>query len=257
MANKVKWTDNGNPNGNNSSITITCDVSETSSDSSIDFGNADRYVFEVSRLKDIATKEEFIKIDVFDGKIDDETKMVVKASSISCANIEKATITELEAKLVNLRLYGVMMKRGHFPTLRQHIEANYRQLKPNPINNVGTQLTLDIVQEIYDMFVRYIRDVGMEPREIAGMSLYNIPVDEFKDHLVDSIYGKYKYADVRTELANLEIEMNGESVRATKCSYGRNDNTVTVGEGKTAKRVKVISFIQKVVDYRITKLPEV
>ena len=101
------------------------------------------------------------------------------------------------------------------------------------------------------MFVRYITEVGIQPRTNG---LYNIRVDEFKEYLADTEYSKYKYTDIRAGLANFAKEINGKTVKGTKCNFGRTDNTILADKDK---RIKVISFVPEVVaSYQITKLPE-
>lgn len=211
---------------------IYCQATDTK-----DIDNADKYIFEVRRYKDIATREEYLNVRVYE---DDNI----------CAEVEKANIIELESKLLNLRIYGVMLGRKHFPKVRQLIEKLYPGLTPRPIDN-NTLLTKDVVTLIYKMFVRYIREVGIEADKNG---LYNIPVDEFKEYLSDTEYSKYKYSDIRAGLAKFTVTVDGKDIKGTKCSYGRNDNTIAKGD----KRIKVISFVKEAVDsYQITELPGV
>ena len=221
-------------NGIDTYAEIKCVTSATK-----DIDNADKYIFEVRRFKDKATKEEYLNVKVFE----------VSNKSDVCAEIEKATIVELENKLLNLRVYGVLLGRKHFPKVRQVIEKAYPDLTPRAVDN-STLVTLKVVEKIYQMFVRYIDEVGIE---VGANGLYNIPVDEFKEYLSDTEYSKYKYSDIRKGLAEFTKVIKGKTVKGTKCSYGRNDNTIAKGD----KRIKVISFVPEVVgSYQITKLPE-
>lgn len=213
-------------------------------------GGADKYLFEVRRYKDRATKEEFLNIQVYEITMDIETGKILSQSKEVYAEIERATIVELEAKLLNLRIYGVVMERKNFPKIRQLIEKIYSVL---PIHYVedSDKTTDNVISEIYMMFVRYIKELGIAPEN----GLYNIPVTEFKEYLEDTKYNKYKYSDIKAGLANFSKEINGEKKPGTKCSFGRNDNTIK--EAKGDKRIKVISFLADVVDsYQITELPE-
>ena len=232
----VTWEHNilTEENGVDTYAEIKCVVS-----TSEDMDNADKYIFEVRRFKDKVTREEYLNVKVFETA--NETDV--------CAEIEKATIVELESKLLNLRVYGVLLGRKHFPKVRQVIEKAYPGLTPRAVDN-STLVTLEVVEKIYQMFVRYIKEVGIE---VGTNSLYNIPVDEFKEYLADTEYSKYKYSDIRKGLAEFTKDVKGKTVKGTKCSYGRNDNTIAKGD----KRIKVISFVAEVVDsYQITKLPE-
>lgn len=232
----VTWEHNilTEENGVDTYAEIKCVVS-----TSEDMDNADKYIFEVRRFKDKVTREEYLNVKVFETA--NETDV--------CAEIEKATIVELESKLLNLRVYGVLLGRKHFPKVRQVIEKAYPDLTPRAVDN-STLVTLEVVEKIYQMFVRYIKEVGIE---VGTNSLYNIPVDEFKEYLADTEYSKYKYSDIRKGLAEFTKDVKGKTVKGTKCSYGRNDNTIAKGD----KRIKVISFVAEVVDsYQITKLPE-
>lgn len=211
---------------------ITCDTENVK-----EIGNADKYLFEVRRYKITATREEYLNIKVYEIKKDD-TGDIVKSGDV-CAEIERATIVELESKLLNLRIYGILLERKHFPKVRQVIEKAYPNLSIHAVDD-STEVTDQVIQEIYEMFVQYIR----ETKITNDNGFYNIPVDEFKDCLSDS-YSKYKYSEIRKKLA--EYTVNGKD--ATKCSFGRNDNTIAKGD----KRVKVISFIGEVLDsYQIT-----
>ena len=211
---------------------------ESSSNKDVDIGNADKYFFTVRRYKDKATREEHISIKVYEVITNDV-----------CAEIEKTNIIELESKLLNLRVYGVLLGRKHFPKVRQVIEKAYPGLTPRTVDN-STLVTPEVVERIYMMFVRYIDEVGIE---VGTNGLYNIPVDEFKEYLSDTEYSKYKYSDIRQGLAEFTKEIEKKALKGTKCSYGRNDNTIAKGD----KRIKVISFVPAVVEsYRITKLPE-
>lgn len=232
----VTWEHNilTEENGVDTYAEIKCVVS-----TSEDMDNADKYIFEVRRFKDKVTREEYLNVKVFETA--NETDV--------CAEIEKATIVELESKLLNLRVYGVLLGRKHFPKVRQVIEKAYPDLTPRAVDN-STLVTLEVVEKIYQMFVRYIKEVGIE---VGTNSLYNIPVDEFKEYLADTEYSKYKYSDIRKGLAEFTKDVKGKTVKGTKCSYGRNDNTIAKGD----KRIKVISFVAEVVDScQITKLPE-
>lgn len=232
----VTWEHNilTEENGVDTYAEIKCVVS-----TSEDMDNADKYIFEVRRFKDKVTREEYLNVKVFETA--NETDV--------CAEIEKATIVELESKLLNLRVYGVLLGRKHFPKVRQVIEKAYPDLTPRAVDN-STLVTPEVVEKIYQMFVRYIKEVGIE---VGTNSLYNIPVDEFKEYLADTEYSKYKYSDIRKGLAEFTKDVKGKTVKGTKCSYGRNDNTIAKGD----KRIKVISFVAEVVDsYQITKLPE-
>lgn len=223
-------------------IKIKYDISATKATD-----NADKYIFEVRRYKDAATREEYLNVKVFDATISEDNE-ITKASKNICAEIERANIIELESKLLNLRIYGVLLGRKHFPKVRQVIEKSYPDLTARPVND-STVLTPAVISEIYGMFVRYIRELGMTPEN----GLYNIPVNEFKEYMEDTDYSKYKYADIRAGLANYSKIINGKKVNGTKCSYGRNDNTVAKGD----KRIKVISFVSEMIDnYQITELPE-
>lgn len=234
---KITWGSEIVAEGESNYAQIACETEATK-----DIDNADKYVFEVRRYKIADTREEYLNVKVFDGKRADDK--VVKASDDVCAEIEKASIIELEGKLLNLRMYGILLGRKHYPKVRQVIEKAYPDLNKRSVNT-STVVTEDVVKAIYEMFVRYIKDV--EIQESNG--LYNIPVDEFKEYLADTEYSKYKYSDIRTKLAELKMEKDGKPVKATKCSYGRHDNTVAKGD----KRIKVISFIKEVVDsYQIT-----
>lgn len=112
----------------------------------------------------------------------------------------------------------------------------------------STIVTVEIAKEIYGMFVAYIKDIEMEKTNHNTYYSYDIPVTEFKEYLEDTKYSKYKYADIRTKLANMGVtsadKEKAEPIKVTKCSYGRNDNTVVIGN----KRIKVISFIADIVD---------
>lgn len=208
--------------------------------------NADKYVFEVRRYKDVATREEYLNVRVFDAATSNNG--ISKASNNICAEIERANIIELESKLLNLRIYGVLLGRKHFPKVRQLIEIIYPDLPARPVNN-STVLTSTVVDGIYEMFAEYIIGIGMTPDN----GLYNIPVTEFKEYIEDTVYSKYKYSDIRAELANFSKTINGKDIKGTKCSFRRNDNTVAKGD----KHIKVISFVSEVVDsYRNTKLPQ-
>lgn len=201
--------------------------------------NADRFIFHVRRYKDKATKEEHLNIKVYE-----------TGSKDTCAEIERVSLNDLENKLINLRVYGVLLGRKHFPKIRQEIEKAYLEMIPRYVDD-STVLTKAVVNEIYELFVRYIKEVGIN----ADNGFYHIPVDEFKEYISDTKYNKYKYSDIRSGLARFEKEVNGKSVKGTKCSYGRNDNTIAIP--KSNKRIKVISFVQEVVDsYQITKLPQ-
>lgn len=218
---------------------VTCHTEDVK-----DVGNADKYLFEIRRYKVKDTKEEYLNVKVYEIKKDDTGKLV-KSSDV-CAEIERATIIELESKLLNLRIYGILLDRKHFPKVRQVIEKAYPSLSIHTVNN-STAVTKETIEAIYEMFVRYIRETQIAK---DNNGLYNIPVDEFKDYLSDTEYSKYKYSDIRKQLA--EHDVNGK--KATKCSYGRNDNTIAKGD----KRIKVISFVAEVLDsYQITKLPDV
>lgn len=219
---------------------VTCHTEDVK-----DIGNADKYLFEIRRYKVKDTKEEYLNVKVYETKKDDTGKLI-KSSNDVCAEIEQATIIELESKLLNLRIYGILLDRKHFPKVRQVIEKAYPSLSIHTVNN-STDVTKETIKAIYEMFVRYIRETEI----IANNGLYNIPVDEFKDYLSDTEYSKYKYSDIRKQLAEYKVE--GKEA-ATKCSYGRNDNTIAKGD----KRIKVISFVAKVLDsYQITELPEI
>lgn len=190
-----------------------------------------------------------MNVKVYEITMDIETENITSRSQEVCAEIERATIVELEAKLLNLRIYGVVMERKNFPKIRQLIEKIYPNL---PIQSVeeSDKITDNAISEIYMMFVRYIKELGIAPEN----GLYNIPVTEFKEYLEDTKYSKYKYLDIRAGLENFSKEINGEKKPGTKCSFGRNDNTIK--EAKGDKRIKVISFVTDVVgSYQITELP--
>ena len=208
--------------------------------------NASKYIFEVRRYKITATKEEYLSVKVYEVERDENGEI---SDYDECATIEKVSIVDLESNLLNLRTYGVILERKHFLKIRQEIEKVYLKMTKRFVND-STTVTDEIIHSVYEVFVRFIRDVGLE----ADNGLYNVPVTDFKEHISDSEFSKYKYADIRSGLAQLTIEVNGSSVNATKCSYGRTDNTVKVGN----KLVKVISFVADAIDnYQITNLPEV
>lgn len=207
---------------------------------------ASRYVFEVRRYKIKSTKEEYLNVKVYEVERDKNGKV---SNYDECAEIERVSIIDLEAKLLGLRIYGVMLERKHFPKIRQTIEKVYPELSRRYIDE-STVVTDEVIHSIYEVFIRFIREVEIE----ADKGLYNIPVVDFKEHLSDSEYSKYKYSDIRAGLAQLKVEVNGKICNATKCSYGRTDNTVKVGN----KLVKVISFIADAADnYQFTNLPKV
>lgn len=199
-----------------------------------DIENADIFIFHVRRFKDKTTKEEHLNIKVYE-----------TGSKDTCAEIERVSLNDLESKLINLRTYGVLLGRKHFPKVRQEIEKAYLKMIPRYIDD-STAVTDAVIEEIYELFVRYIKEVGIDP----DRELYHIPVDEFKEYISDTSYSKYKYSDIRKKLAQFEKEVNGKRIKGTKCSYGRNDNTIAL---KGGKRIKVISFVEKVVNsYQIT-----
>ncbi len=202
-----------------------------------DIDNADKYVFKVRRYKDIVTKEEYLNVRVY---LSHDAKEIY-------AEIKKTNIIELESELLNLRMYGVLLGRKYFPKIRQAIENVYLDLTARPVDE-STELTSEIINSIYEMFVHYIKESGIE---VDKNGYYNISVGEFKDCLSDSKYSKYKYSDVRAELADFckDIDGTGKKVNGIKCSFGRNDNTIAKGD----KRIKVISFVPEVVDsYQVT-----
>lgn len=228
----VTWVSDPKTDTGGTYAKIYCQATATK-----DIENADKYFFEVRRYKDVATREEYLNVKAYE-----------TATNDFCAEIDKAHYFELEARLLDLRNYGVVLGRKYFPKIRQLIEKVYPGLTPRPVNN-STQLTNTIISSIYEMFVRYIREVGIEK---GKNGLYNIPVDEFKEYLSDTEYSKYKYSDIRAGLASFTVNIDGKDIKGTKCSYGRNDNTIAKGD----KRIKVISFVPDVVDgYQITKLP--
>lgn len=207
--------------------------------------NAEKYIFEVRRYKITTTKEEYLNVKVYEIIEWDENDKPKDRDE--CAEIEKVSIVDLERQLLNLRTYGVIMERKHFPKVRQEIEKVYTSLTKRYVDD-NISVTNKVILSVYDAFVRFIKEVGLE----AEKELYNISVVDFKEHLLDSEFSKYKYSDIRAGLAQLEISVNGISTKAVKCSYGRKDNTVKIGN----KLVKVISFVAKAVDYRFTNLPE-
>lgn len=238
----TKWLSEPQEDDEGTFAKIYCHVEikddESNSNRDVDTGNADKYFFTIRRYKDKATREEYLGIKIYEVITNDVY-----------AEIEKTNIIELESKLLNLRVYGVLLGRKHFPKVRQVIEKAYPGLTPRAVDN-STLVTLEVVEKIYQMFVRYIKEVGIE---VGTNSLYNIPVDEFKEYLADTEYSKYKYSDIRKGLAEFTKDVKGKTIKGTKCSYGRNDNTIAKGD----KRIKVISFVPEVVDsYQITKLPE-
>ena len=222
---------------------IYCDISHTTT---TDLENADKYIFEVRRYKDVATKEEHLNVQVFDAV--NNGNNVTKATNNVCAEIERANIIELESKLLNLRIYGVLLGRKHFPKVRQIIEKAYTDLTAR-VDKSNILPVSEVIEDIYKMFVHYIKDVGIISEKIGHDILFNIPVTEFKEYLADTKYSKYKYSDIREELAKFTKKINGKNVNGTKCSFGRKDNTIARGD----KRIKMISFVQAVVDsYQIT-----
>ena len=110
---------------------------ESSSNKDVDIGNADKYFFTVRRYKDKATREEHFSIKVYEVITNDV-----------CAEIEKTNIIELESKLLNLRVYGVLLGRKHFPKVRQVIEKAYPGLTPRTVDN-STLVTPEVVERIY------------------------------------------------------------------------------------------------------------
>lgn len=212
--------------------------------------NASRYFFEVRRYKITDTKEEYLKVQVFLAKLDRIGEDELNYDE--CAEIEKVSIIDLESRLLNLRIYGVMLERKHFPKIRQAIEKAYLEMTARPDNDsIGTTVTDVVISKVYGLFARYIKEESIEADEKG--ELYNIPVNEFKDYLLDSKYGGYKYSEIRSRLAQFTVDINGKPVNGTRCSFGRNDNTIV----RDGKRIKVISFEKKVVDsYQITGLPE-
>lgn len=222
---------------------LTCQTDNTTEND-----NVDKYLFEVRRYKSVTTKEEYLTIKVYEAHRDQSGNIVKQNDTDTCAEINQVSIIDLERKLLDLRLYGVLLGRKQFPKIRQQIEQVYLSLGIHKVAQ-GTMVTDDVILAIYEMFVRYIREVGIEPRN----DLYNIPVDEFKEYIADTEYSRYKYSDIRKGLAELQFEPNGRVMKATKCSFGRNDNTIAKGD----KRIKVISFVKDTLDsYQITKLPE-
>lgn len=217
---------------------------------------AGKYMFDVRRYKITSTKEEYLNVKVYEVTERDEDGAVTNYSSDECAIIERVSFIDLESRLLNLRIYGVMLERKHFPKVRQEIEKNYLKMTARPVGSDSTDTTVTegVIRKVYGLFVSYIKDVGIAPDK--NNELYNIPVDEFKECLSDS-YSQYKYSEIRSELAQFSVDINGETVNGTKCSFGRNDNTIMLESGK---RIKVISFVKKVVDnwdsYQVTKLPE-
>lgn len=232
MANTISWISDIKQDAGGQYAEIYFDQTLTGN-----IENADKYIFIVRRYKDQATREEHLNVKVYDAVKTGNT--VTKATNDVCAEIERVNIIELESKLLNLRIYGVLLGRKHFPKVRQVIEKVYPDLTARMVDN-STLLTPQVVDEIYEMFVRYIREVGIET---GKNGFYNIPVDEFKEYLADTEYSKYKYSDIRSGLAKHKKVINGKQVKGTKCSYGRNDNTIAKGD----KRIKVISFVPEVV----------
>lgn len=207
--------------------------------------NASKYIFEVRRYKITTTKEEYLSVKVYEVERDEAGEI---SDYDECAEIEKVSIVDLESKLLNLRTYGVILERKHFPKIRQEIEKAYLKMTKRFIND-STTVTDEVIHSLYKYFAQFISDVRLD----ADNGFYNVPVTDFKEHIADSEFSKYKYADLRSGLAQLTIEVNGSSVNATKCSYGRTDNTVKVGN----KLVKVISFTAEAIDnYQFTNLPE-
>lgn len=192
--------------------------------------SASKYIFEIRRYKISATKEEYLSVKVYEIERDENGEV---SDYDECAEIEKVSIIDLESRLLNLRTYGVILERKHYPKIRQEVEKAYLKMTKRYVND-STIITDEVIHSVYEVFVRFIKDVGLE----ADNGLYNIPVTDFKEHLLDSEFSKYKYADIRSGLAQLKLEVNGNLVNATKCSFGRTDNTVKVGN----KLIKVISF---------------
>lgn len=205
--------------------------------------NASRYMFEVRRYKISATKEEYLNVKVHEIKRDENGELI---DYDECAEIGKVSIIDLESKLLDLRRYGIIMERKHFPKVRQEIEKAYPLLTKRYVDD-DTTITDDVILSVYNVFVRFIKEFELK----AENGLYNIPVVDFKEHLLDSEFGKYKYSDIKAGLAKLKIPVSGNPVNATKCNFGRNDNTVKIG----SKLVKVISFVEEVVNYHFTNLP--
>ena len=142
-------------------------------------------------------------------------------------------ISNLQNDICRFRNYGVMLPITDLIDIGKTIEDNYLEIQC--IENIETEEKL--IEKVFkEVICPYIKDMGIKSEKIGDIDLYNIPANDFKDFVLDNDIIQKNY------LSSTQLRKELRKMNYTKCTPNRTDNTICVGEEKSVKRIKAISF---------------
>lgn len=152
--------------------------------------------FRVSRLKDIYSCEETLRIEAYHGGRPCGWRVL--------------RVSRLETDITGLLDIGIHLSRLEFIELRRIIQKHYYHLEPTLTEAIGNTVADGVVEGVVGLFREYVRDRFMEPRD----GHYNIPTEEFKREFSESVFRGHSISDIKEALR----------VRGyTRCNARRND----------------------------------
>lgn len=186
--------------------------------------NCIKVILYATRLKSPTTLKECLKVQIKYEK--NNSNVEEDGGTLIC------DLLNLEIDLKQLIEYGTGFLVKDILEIKKNIESSYLFIDKEDSAFLKEEKLENYIKNIVYMFSEYILDNELNSTTINGISLYNIPVEDFAKHIETSDYKDYGTSNIREKLRDKGY---------TKCTDGRTDNTVT-DKNNTNKRIKVISF---------------
>ncbi|MBQ3794858.1 MAG: hypothetical protein II842_01005 [Butyrivibrio sp.] len=168
--------------------------------------------FRVTRLKDVYSRKEALRIDIIRNKVEDGS--LVSAS------------TRIADDIYRLEDYGVYMSVASFDELARFIRDKYFELNAIDREYIENDIPESIVRQFVELCAEHWKEDASAVIDNTASKLLYVPVSTIKEWHNDSAYRRFPLTDIKEALAIYGY---------TKTNAGRNDYT-------DRKHGKVIAF---------------
>lgn len=160
---------------------------------------AEKFKFEIERQKSKVSHKELLVLRAY-------------RANTNCSSIA-TDMGKIGNNIMELKNYGVVLQRNLFNDIIKAIEKEYSNFMIHEVDNsIGTELTDEVVTDIFIMYCDYIIERNIESVTINGAKVYPIKVKDFEEELKESDYVDFGISKIRVKLRDLEY---------TKCNTGR------------------------------------
>lgn len=175
------------------------------------------FSFHITRLKDIYTSMEVLKITAY---YEDANYGTVVSK-----------ISKLDTLISELKDIGINLSRNSFVELISTINNNYYKLVPVERESIENNIPDSVVDGIVDYFRQYIEESNIK----INNNYYDIPTEDFKKAYSESVFRRFNIADMKEALKIRNY---------TRCNTKRTDYSIKTD----GVNHRYISFCADIID---------